>query len=90
MALEHLATVPAARPVRLEINNSGAWKIIARFDAGNEDMGDKASAAGQLLGEINPNATFRISTDEAMPHVLMRWDAERGWWIVASDRQWER
>lgn len=79
----NLATVPAARPVRLEINNSGAWKLIARFDAGDEALGDKACAAGQLLGEINPEATFRISTDEALPCVLMRWDAAQGWKVLA-------
>lgn len=76
--------VPAAKPVRLEINNAGSWKLIASFDAGNEELSDKACAAGQLLGEINAGSTFRIATDESLPHVLMRWDAARGWWIVAS------
>lgn len=90
MSPENLATAPAPKPVRLEINNAGSWKLIGRFDAGNEELADKACAAGQLLGEINPTSTFRIATDEALPHVLMRWDAARGWWIVATDRQWER
>ncbi len=90
MSNESLATVPTPRPVRLEINNAGSWKLIARFDAGNEAFADKACAAGQLLGEINPGSTFRLATDEALPHVLMRWDAVRGWWIVASDQQWVR
>ncbi len=80
----------SAKPVRLEINNSGAWKLIARFDAGNEELGDKARAAGQLLGEINPASTLRIATDAPLPHVLMRWDAARSWWIVTADRQWAR
>jgi hypothetical protein len=34
--------------------------------------------------------TFRICTDDALPQVLVRWDAKRGWWEVAADRQWER
>lgn len=90
MSTEHLATAPEPRPVRLEINNAGSWKLIARFDAGNEALSNKACAAGQLLGEINPTSTFRLATDEALPHVLMRWNAVRGWWIVASDQQWAR
>lgn len=70
-----------ARPVQLQINNSGAWKTIARFDAGDDDSADKARAAGQLLGELGGGhrTTLRIATDEAMPFVLTRWDGERGW-----------
>lgn len=90
MSPEPLATAPTPRPIRLEINNAGGWKLIARFDASNEELADKACAAGQLLGEINPGSTFRLATDEPLPHVLMRWCAARGWWIVASDQQWAR
>ncbi len=81
-----------ARPVQLQINNSGAWKTIARFDAGDDDSADKARAAGQLLGELGGGhrTTLRIATDEAMPCVLTRWDGERGWWAVDANRQWER
>lgn len=80
---------PPPPPVRvqLQLNNSGAWKTIARFDAGCEQSADNARAAGQLLGELNPNTTLRIATDEPMPAVLVRWDAERGWWPVLADRQ---
>ena len=86
-----LATVPAARPVRLELNNSGAWKILATFDATDDDMADKAGAAGQLLGELGaPRTSLRICTAEALPMVLRRWTAARGWFDVASDQQWER
>lgn len=82
------------RPVRLELNNSGAWKTLARFDAGNEVAADKARSAGRLLGELGElggqRTTLRICTDEALPLVLVRWSADRGWWDVAADRQWER
>ena len=77
------------RPVKLEINNSGAWKTIARFDAGNDESADKARAAGQLLGELSP-CTLRIATDESLPCVLVRWDADRGWRAVNVGRQSER
>lgn len=86
-----LASVPAARPVRLELNNSGSWKVLATFDAGDADSSDKARAAGQLLGELGGDRTsLRICTAEALPTVLVRWKAARGWFDVASDRQWER
>lgn len=84
----------APRPVTLQINNSGAWKTIARFDAGDDEATDKARAAGQLLGELGGDKrggiALRIATDEGLPQVLVRWDAQRGWWEVAADRQWER
>ena len=67
------------RPVQLQINNTGAWKTLARFDAGDGEAADKAHAAGQLLGELSPKATLRIATDEALPCVLTRWTAEDGW-----------
>lgn len=81
---------PPARPVQMQINNSGAWKTIATFDAGDEEAAGKAHAAGQLLGELNPTATLRITTRDALPCVLKRWDAERGWWVADPTRQWER
>lgn len=81
----------ATRPVQLQINNSGAWKTIAKFDAYDDDSADKARAIGQLLGELGAGrTTLRIATDEAMPCVLVRWDGERGWWAVDANKQWER
>jgi hypothetical protein len=81
----------APRPVRLELNNSGAWKTLARFDAGDEAAADKAQRAGQLLGELSGGrTTLRICTDDALPCVLLRWTADRGWFEVPADRQWER
>jgi hypothetical protein len=76
------------KPVRLELNNSGAWKLLARFDAGKEEAADAImDAAEQLAKAINDPAcgrpglvALRISTDEALPYVLMRWqNAELGW-----------
>ena len=44
-----------------------------------------------VLGELGgERVTLRIVTDESLPTVLVRWDAKRGWWDVAKDRQWER
>lgn len=80
-----------ARPVQLQLNNSGSWKTLARFDAGDENACDAAREAGRLLGGLGgPKTTLRIASDETLPVVLVRWDAQRGWWLVDADRQWER
>lgn len=81
----------ATRPAKLELNNSGSWKTLARFDAGDDDQADKAHAAGQLLGELGGDKTaLRIATDDPLPVVLRRWSGDRGWFDVPADRQWER
>lgn len=82
------------RPVRLELNNSGSWKVLVRFDAGDPVAAGQAREAGRLLGELGElggtKTTLRIVTDSSLPQVLVRWSADRGWWDVAADRQWER
>lgn len=76
------------KPVRLEINNSGAWKVIGRFDAAVDDATDDIlTAAGHLADALNapysgrPSlVTMRVSMAEPPHDVLMRWtDAETGW-----------
>lgn len=76
------------KPVRLEINNSGAWKVIGRFDAANEDAADAVlNAAGDLAAALNDPAsgrtglvTLRVSMAEAPHDVLMYWESmETGW-----------
>lgn len=72
-----------ARPVQLQINNSGAWKTVAKFDAGDEQAGANAQQAVELLGQINSSkTTWRIATDEALPCVLLRWSVVTGWKAV--------
>lgn len=77
------------RPVQLQLNNSGAWKTLARFDAGDDDLADKARAAGQLLGELGgARTTLRIATCETLPLALLHWTPRDGWaeWVRPSDR----
>jgi hypothetical protein len=71
-----------ARPVQLQLNNSGAWKTLVRFDAGNEALAEKAYQAGTLLADINPDLGLRIATAEPLPSVLVRWVAGQGWKAV--------
>jgi hypothetical protein len=80
------------KPCRLELNNSGAWKLLARFDAANADPTDEImNAAEQLAKAINDPASgrtthvsLRISTDDAHPDTIMRWTHERGMWFDAK------
>lgn len=76
------------KPCRLELNNTGAWKLLGRFDAAEEDATDAIlNAAAQLVDALNDPAckrpglcALRVSTDEASRDVLMRYaDRESGW-----------
>lgn len=77
--------------VRLDLNNSGSWKTIGRFDAADEDHASLVmDAAEQLIVAINNGAppkrcaTLRICIDDYLNQVLARWDAERGHWYDAK------
>ena len=76
------------KPCRLELNNSGSWKLLGKFDAAVEDATDAIlNAAASLVDALNDPAskrsaiaTLRVSTDEQHPEVLMRYaNAESGW-----------
>jgi hypothetical protein len=73
------------KPVRLEFNNSGAWKVLGRFDAADEVAADHVlDAADSLFWGLNEGrrrraSTLRVSTDDGLGIVLMRWDIESRW-----------
>lgn len=79
-------SVPVAKPVKLQINTSGAWKDVARFDVTDEERTDAImNAAAQLAdaaneGEERPQFTMRIVTDDAFVTVLMRYVGIEGGW----------
>jgi len=74
------------KPVKLQLNNSGAWKDIVRFDAADEDRTDAIMNAGAQLADAaneglkKPQFTLRIVTDEPYPAVLMRYEGFEGGW----------
>ena len=75
-----------AKPVRLELNNSGAWKLLGRFDAADDDQVDLVLDAAEDLVKTLHNSedpkgcpSLRVSMDDHLQQVLMRWDLERGW-----------
>ncbi len=73
------------KPVRLEFNNSGAWKVLGRFDAADEVTADHVLDAADTLfwglhqGMGRRASTLRVSTDDGLGIVLMRWDIENRW-----------
>lgn len=80
------------KPCRIELNNSGAWKLLGKFDAGADEAASAImDAAEQLARALNDPASgrpsmvsLRISTDDALPGVLMRWSDEHGWRDMAG------
>ena len=72
------------KPVRLEINNSGAWELLGSFDAADDFLFDHVlSAASQLAQALvagGNRLTLRVSCADAPHVVLMHWsDQYSGW-----------
>lgn len=44
-------TARAAKPVRMEINDSGSWRLIGRFDAGDDEQSDAMLDAAERLAQ---------------------------------------
>lgn len=77
----------SAKPVRLELNNSGAWKVLGRFDAADDEQSALVLDAAETLVQTLHNSedpkgcpTLRVSMDDGLGSVLMRWQIERGWY----------
>ena len=77
----------STKPCRLELNNSGSWKVLGRFDASDEDQNALVlDAAEELVKTLNNGApakecpTMRVSIDDGLVIVLMRWQLDRGWY----------
>lgn len=74
------------KPVRLELNNSGAWKVLGRFDAADDEQASLVLDAAEDLIKTLHNSedpkrcpTLRVSMDDGLGSTLLRWDLERGW-----------
>lgn len=72
---------------RLELNNSGAWKILGRFDADDDEQTALVLDAAETLVKTLHNSeddpkhcpTLRVSIDDGLGSVLLRWELELGW-----------
>ncbi len=75
-----------AKPVRLELNNSGAWKVLGRFDAADDEQTSLVlDAAEDLIRTLHNSEsptgcpTMRVSMDDPLGDALLRWELELGW-----------
>jgi hypothetical protein len=74
----------AALLARLELNNSGSWRVLGRFDAGDDELTELVLAAAETLVKTLHNSadparcpTLRVSLDACT--VLWRWSLTEGW-----------
>ena len=66
------------KPVQLQLNNSGAWKTVVKFDAADQSTSDKVVDAAVALSSIDTSVKFRIATHDALQQVLLYID--KGEW----------
>lgn len=77
------------KPVRLELGNSGAWQVLGRFDAADDEQASLVlDAAEDLVKTLNNGGaprycpTLRVVLDvpgSAAGHVLLAWHLGLGW-----------
>lgn len=74
------------KPVCLELNNSGSWKSLGRFDADDDDQASLVMDAAETLVQTLNNGgpaqrcpTLRVRIDDGLAEELMRWSLELGW-----------
>lgn len=67
------------QPAKLQVNNSGAWKDIARFDAADLLNASRIADAAETLGRVDQQLKFRIVADATYPKVMLNWTADTGW-----------
>lgn len=77
----------SSEKVQLQINNSGAWKTIARFDAGDPGALYYARQGAVRISVVDRSARWRIATQDALPIVLETYDPARGWQAAAKRPQ---
>jgi hypothetical protein len=69
------------RMVKLQINSSGAWKDLLRFDIDTVDDQAIQVAAAHLVNLADPDGRtgLRIAIADGYQTVLVRWDQKKGW-----------
>lgn len=69
----------APQALRLELNNTGAWKVVTRFVAGDEHATGVVQETAYALAKIDTKAKWRIITETAQPKVLAYCTHDQGW-----------
>lgn len=71
--------------MKLQVNNSGAWKQIADLPADAvEQVKRAAQRIGQAAALVNGRVVFRLVDDDG--EVALYWDIQRGWYLPARLR----
>lgn len=66
-------------PVVLQLNTSGAWRNLVKFDGSKARLLKKAMSAGKALADI-ANASARIAKDDSYQTALAHYAAGDGAW----------
>ena len=69
----------AAQTLRLELNNTGSWKVVNRFNSDDDHATSVVQESAYALARLDTKAKWRISTDEAQPKVLCYCTHDQGW-----------
>jgi hypothetical protein len=73
-----VAKAVTAKPVKLQVNTSGAWKDVAFFDAGNGEVGDQVVQGAEAISRAT-STPFRVVMHDGLQSVLMHCDPVKGW-----------
>ncbi len=66
-------------PVVLQLNTSGAWRNLVKFDGAKARLLKKAMTAGKALADIS-DASARIAKDDGHQTALAHYAAGQGAW----------
>ncbi|MBX3660709.1 MAG: hypothetical protein KF740_19920 [Ramlibacter sp.] len=73
----------AIKPVKLQVNTSGAWKDVVTFDAADDAVGDQVIEGAAQIGRATA-FRFRVVMTGPFSEVLMHFDPVAGWKAVAA------
>lgn len=70
----------APKPLRLQVNTTGAWRTVIDFDRGNEVACANVITAAPLLANASgPRTTLRIVSTDGLQHAFCHWNTRDGW-----------
>lgn len=71
-----------SRPCKLQINSTGAWRDVVRFDIDHGNEHEIQHAAEELVNaaDLEGRTTMRIVINDGVsPVPLLHWNAKEGW-----------
>ena len=73
-----------SRPCKLQLNSSGAWRDLLRFDIDGVDCEVLQIKAAELLTVADPagRISLRITMADDRQTALLHWTAKNGWVVV--------